>query len=77
MVTIDSFYTAGAQSGMSIAAATEGGSELTARDGQAKAEEVVQTVHRFTLVKAGAKRSSSPSASEVHIMIFDFCVEKG
>ncbi|VDB94236.1 unnamed protein product [Peniophora sp. CBMAI 1063] len=64
MVTIDSFYTAGAQSGMSIAAATEGGSELTARDGQAKAEEVVQTVHRFTLVKAGAKRTSSPSASE-------------
>ncbi|TFY75881.1 hypothetical protein EWM64_g8131, partial [Hericium alpestre] len=50
LVTIDSYYTAGS-TGASIAAATEGGSTI-------RSVVPPPLVHRFTLIKPGAKRRS-------------------
>ncbi|KAI0027497.1 kinase-like domain-containing protein [Vararia minispora EC-137] len=58
VMTIDSYYTAGAPSAMSIAAATEGGSTL-----RAVTPTPAPAVHRFTLIRPGAKRSTSPSTT--------------
>jgi LIM domain kinase 1 len=58
VMTIDSYYTADVPSVMSIAAATEGGSTL-----RAITPTPMPTVHRFTLIKPGAKRLSSPSTT--------------
>jgi len=57
IATIDSYYTASTPSALSVAAATEGGSTL-----RAPTPTTAPAVHRFTLIRPGAKRLTSPTS---------------
>ncbi|OBZ74830.1 putative serine/threonine-protein kinase kinX [Grifola frondosa] len=55
LLSIESYHTASSTMGLSIAAATEGGSTIRGS--------VLPLVHRFTLIKPGTKRSSGGNVS--------------